>query len=107
MTRRPYSLTLTQSERNAIMHVGDRYAHGDDLYDILTDIDFEAWTFHDTTGGPDPSDWGFLADGDITFHFQEHEAWAVAEIQEENGDLWDLFSDELRDKFRQFIMNIV
>jgi hypothetical protein len=89
-----YSLTLSLSERQAIDFVGFRYAHGDDLYDVLSEADWE-----------DDEEWGI--GGDITFTMKEHQAWQINEIAEESEYLFDLFSNELCNKMMKFCEQIV
>ena len=89
-----YHLTLTAGERKAIDWVGHRYAHGDDLYDVLASAD--NW---------DHEEWD--SSYSITFTLSEPQAWEVAEIRSACDGLWDCFDDDLRWKMEQFCADIV
>ena len=89
-----YRLTLTSEERNAIDWIGYRYDHGDNLYLALAG----ALTSPDV-------DWDFA--GDITFICSESIAWAIKEIGEACGYLWDCFSKELAGKLTKFCMRVI
>lgn len=99
-----YKLRLTIGERKAIDWVGDRYAHGNDLWEILTDT--HDWEFH-TTQEDDDTDWGWLSDVDITFTLQEYQAWAIQGIAEECNHQWDCFAPELVAKLETLLGQIV
>lgn len=105
MPNTPYQLTLTSNERRAIDWVGHRYAHGDELGDVLTDAV--------QVGG---EEWDSPAD--ITFHLEEHQGWAIREIgmanyNDEEGEnpkgefRWDCFAPALVRKLTILCDNIV
>jgi hypothetical protein len=89
-----YTLTLTRQERQAIDFVGHRYAHGDDLYDVLTDAEWE-----------DDCEWD--DDCDITFTLAEYLAWDINSIGNDSEFRFDLFSGELCEKITLFCDGIV
>lgn len=89
-----YTLTLTQGERRAIDWIGDRYAHGNDLY-------YRLW--HDSTAVPDDADWDSPAD--ITFTVPENVAWQIQEIVK--ADNLACFAPELVSKLQEFCDRIV
>jgi len=93
-----YKLTLTHAERSAIDWIGNRYAHGDDLYELLI-------ACVQTSNAPDDGDdiWGSVYD--ITFQIPEHVAWVIREIVER--DNLACFAPELVDKMRDFCDTIV
>lgn len=98
-----YKLRLTLAERKAIDWIGHRYFHGDDLYEILTDTD--DWHFH--TDVAQVEDWGWLADCDITFTLEEHQAWAISGGAASEDTPWSCFPPELVRKMRDFVNSIV
>lgn len=89
-----YSLTLTKAERKAIDWIGDRYAHGYELYDVLMDVESD----HDGT---------WCDDVDITFDIPEHSVWEILNIREESDGRWDCFADEFVAKLEAFCNNII
>lgn len=89
-----YTLTLTKSERDAIDWVGNRYAHGDQLFRILI-----------SQNETSDDDWD--ADKDILFSLPEWAAWEVYEIGEESNFLWDCFCPGLVAKMNEFCDKIV
>jgi len=97
-----YKLTLTIGERKAIDWVGHRYAHGDNLYDVLTSADWDI-----DAVSSEQEDWGWMADCDITFTLSEPLAWEIQEIREESNCLWDCFADELVAKMEALCKSIV
>lgn len=90
-----YQLILTLAERQAIDWVGNRYAHGHDLYRLL-------WV--ESNPAPDV-DWD--SDCEITFAIPEHVAWQIAEMGAECNYLWDCFSEELSAKLTDFCLTTV
>ena len=88
-----YKLTLMARERKAIDWVGNRYAHGDDLYNILADY------------LPEDREWG--DEGDITFEVRESAAWHIGDIGEECNYLWDCFAPSLAGKLNEFCDSLV
>jgi hypothetical protein len=90
-----YTLTLTQSERQAIDWIGHRYAHGNDLYSLLWGGEVIAF--------PPDADWDDCRP--ITFHIPEHIAWEIQRIGEE--DKWACFAPEFVNKLEAFICGIV
>lgn len=89
----PYSLTLTQSERNAFDWIGNRYATGNQVADVLTDCL--------------PPDCEWNGDGEITFAIPEHAAWRIHALAEEENNLWPCFSAELAEKMQRLCDTIV
>lgn len=89
-----YKLTLTAGERQAIDLVGDRYAHGDELYSLLCD-----------------ADWGSCRDWaenvDITFNIPEGIAWGIVDVAEAGDYQWALFSNDLARKMTDFCDKII
>jgi hypothetical protein len=81
----PYILTLTREERKAIDSIGDRYAHGHKLYNLLW-IECQA----------SPADALWDDDSPITFRIPELAGWRIADIVVED-DLAG-FGAELRAK---------
>ena len=92
-----YQLTLTIAERRAIDWVGNRYAHGTDLYKLLWASGCEAF--------PNDADWDNTSD--ITFYVPEHVAWQINEIGEECNYLWDCFAASLGAKLCEFCCKVV
>lgn len=90
-----YKLTLTAADRKAINFVGDRYAHGTELYQLL---------WHDSQC--DPEDW-WEYDGDMVITVPEHIAWEVQRIRAICEGRWDLFDTPLRRKLNEFCDRIV
>jgi hypothetical protein len=89
-----YSLTLTGSERRTIDWIGNRYAHGDQLYDVLRRCKYDpalAWT----------------DDCDITFDIPEHKAWQISDIADASWHRWDCSGPALASKLEDFISKIV
>ena len=91
-----YTLTLTQAERQAIDWVGHRYAHGNNLFDILMECD---------SPSNREDDWD--SQWDITYEISEPLAWRIRDIAEEGNYLWDCFSPELAHKLTIFCIGIV
>lgn len=89
-----YKLTLTAGERRAIDWIGDRYAHGLELYRLL-------WS--NCEQEPDDQNWD--ADADITFHIPEHVAWDICSIVEE--DNLACFDGDLVHKLLEFTTAVV
>lgn len=81
-----YRLTLTREERRAIDWIGHRYAHGDDLFDIL--IDFVVGE----------QEWCEL--GDMTFEIPESSVEGIRRIIDE--DNLACFSTSLVEKLMVF-----
>lgn len=92
-----YKLTLTNSERQAIDWIGERYTNGNDLFDLLLDAKWshEEWNSQD----------------DIDFQIPESIAWQIAEnARQEDGDneyTFPCFAPELEQKMLAFCMEIV
>jgi hypothetical protein len=86
-----YTLTLTRDERQAIEWVGNRYWNGDDFKRLL-------WNAKN-----DLSDWE--SDKDITFFFEEFEAWQIKDHYEQDG--LPCFSVEFELKIVDFIDDII
>jgi hypothetical protein len=91
-----YHLKLTATERKAIDWIGDRYAHGHDLYKVL-------WVQAKPT--PEDADWDSPCD--ITFVISESVAWQIHEIAEECEYRWDCFAPSLATKLTRFCEQIV
>jgi len=92
-----YSLTLSLDERKAIDWIGNRYAHGQDLY--------EALMCSDTQMSPDDADW--TSPVDIIFTIPEYIAWQINDIGAESNYLWDCFAPAFAGKLTQFCFRIV
>ena len=88
-----YTLSLTSGERQAIDHIGGRYAHGHDLFSLLTDFlkEDEEWS----------------SDDEITFELPEWAAWTIMDIAEECDHTWDCFGEQLFMKMEDFVSQIV
>jgi len=97
-----YKLTLTREERKAIDWVGHRYAHGNDLYDVLCNAEWDV-----KACCSQEEDWGWLADCPIEFTLSEPLAWEVLTIRDESEGRWDCFAPELAAKMTEFCDNIV
>lgn len=91
-----YALTLTKDERKAIDWIGNRYAHGYDLYNLL-------WGRSDCY--PNDADWD--ADCDMTFITPENVAQKVNKMGEECEYRWDCFAPDLCEKLNQFCASVV
>ena len=89
-----YKLTLTAGERKAIDWIGNRYAHGDDLYDLLI-------VCTQTCDAVDNGDDTWTGPHDITFEIPEVTAWIIKDMVDQNPSL-DCFSSTLVDKFHRF-----
>lgn len=94
-----YKLTLTPAERSAIDWIGNRYAHGNDLYSLLLGCECPQFSEDD--------DFDWDCGEDIEFHVPEFIAWSIGEMGRENDYLWDCFADELAKKLTDFCMAIV
>lgn len=90
-----YELTLTSEEREAIDWIGNRYAHGDELYAILTSVPHT------------PTRWGWGSKETLTFNIPEHLAWGIQDAGEECEYRWDCFAPELVGKLDAFCDQIV
>lgn len=97
MNATPYTLTLTQDERNAIDWIGNRYAHGDQLREALSECT--------TDRDDDEYIWDFP--GDVTFNVRESIAWDICRALEESDFRMDCFGDDLRAKLFRFAEAIV
>ena len=95
-----YKLMLTHSERQAIDWVGNRYGHGDDLFNILMGCE---WKEND--GDDEEVEWD--TDYDITFEIPENLAWEIREIAESGEYMWDCFSSKLSEKMTDFCLEII
>lgn len=91
-----YKLTLTPSERRAIDWIGDRYAHGYDLYHLLWGTDCEIT--------PEEVDWDSPVD--ILFDIPENVAWLIVDIIE-GPDGLACFSGDFQAKLYDFSAKIV
>jgi len=74
-----YKLTLTYTDRSAIDLIGNRYAHGDELYELLIVCDQTIEHAHDN--GDDT----WTGRDDITFHIPESTAWRIKDIIEQDN----------------------
>jgi len=88
-----YMLTLPGPERRAFDWLGDRYGTGAPIAAILRGC------------LPDDAEW--TQPGDITFPVPEHDAWAIAELAREEGDMWPCFAPRLAAKMSHFTSSIV
>lgn len=93
-----YTLTLTKSERAAFDWVGNRYATGNEVSNLLIDCIPDDELEND-------GDWN--CDKDITFQIPEHIAWQIRELSDEEDNLWPCFSPGLKRKMNEFIERIV
>ncbi|MHC4300600.1 MAG: hypothetical protein ACYS7Y_25265 [Planctomycetota bacterium] len=93
----PYTLTLTSAERKAIDWVGHRYAHGDDLSNVLLSCDWVCMEAEDDWDGPHP----------LTFLISESDAWAIQQIADDEDHRWDCFARSLVGKMEAFLETIV
>lgn len=84
-----YTLTLTKTEREAFDWVGDRYATGNDVADLLCEC------------LPEDKDWD--SEVDVEFKIPGNIVYQIWELSDEENDLWPCFSDELRDKMNAFL----
>lgn len=127
----PYTLTLTSGERKAIDWVGHRYAHGDDLSNVLLSCDWvclendkclecgatlgQIHLFNcGKKGGAghvmecdcrDDADWN--SPHDLTFLISEPDAWAIQSIADDEDHRWDCFARSLVAKLETFLETIV
>ncbi len=90
-----YTLTLTAQERRAFDFVGNRYIHGHELSDLITD------------GEQTEPDAEWDGNDDITYKWAEHQAWAIHELCTDEECQWELFAPELVHKLLQFCDHIV
>lgn len=91
-----YTLTLTQSDRQAIDWVGNRYGHGNDLFKLL---------MYNCDSFPIEQEWH--ENGNMSFAVPEHVAWHIREIGEECEYRWDCFATSLANKMTEFCNKIV
>lgn len=94
-----YTLTLTKAEREAFDWVGDRYATGNEVAELLCDC------IPDGIEWGDDGDWN--CDKDVEFKIPEHIAWQIKELAEEEKYLWPCFSPELTRKMNGLVERIV
>jgi hypothetical protein len=87
-----YTLTLTESHRDAFDWVGDRYAAGE-VSDLLRDC------------LPDDVEWG--DGGDITFEIPESTAWEINRLFEEEDFTLPCFDAGLVARLMDFLNDIV
>lgn len=95
-----YELTLNASERNAIDWIGNRYSHGDELKDILTDCKM-------TSDECNADDIEWCGDYDITFHIPEHAMWTINDEIINGPDNLACFGNGLIDKLLQLSNQVV
>jgi len=88
-----YTLTLTESEREAFDWVGNRYSNGNAMAKLICE------------GLPIDTEWGDK--GDITFNIPESAAWAIAELAKEDDESFPCFSEDLTLKMLSFLERIV
>lgn len=91
--RHVYTLTLTKDERGAITWIGNRYRHGDELFDLLLD--------------QIPADQEWSSPDDITFPLTEAQGQQIKLIGGDSGMLWDCFSSELVQKLNKFCDSVI
>lgn len=96
-----YTLTLTVAEQKAIDGVGNRYRHGNDLYNLLV---LCTWNYEGQNGEDTEWVWGMH---DITFQIPESVAWQIVDIIEDEDEKLACFSDELRAKLYDFSVKVV
>ena len=92
-----YKLTLTASERQAIDWIGNRYSHGDDLFDLLCEVEWE--------GIKKDEDWGWFCEKDITFLIPENIAWQISDLLQ--NSLYECFAPELVEKLTNFCAEVI
>ena len=83
-----YTLTLSLAERRAIDWIGDRYAHGNELYSLL-------WARCEQT--PDDADWDDPRP--IDFTFTPKRAHDLTTIRDDDQGHWTCFAPEFAKKF--------
>lgn len=88
-----YKLTLTASERRAIDWIGNRYEHGDELFDLLYEDDV-IWSCP-----------YWESDQDCTFTISEVVAWEIRRLLE--GCSFALITEEFRGKLLDFCDQVV
>lgn len=94
-----YTLTLEESERDAIDWVGDRYAHGYKLRKVLQLGEVRCpWPDCDP-------EWHYNVP--LEFILPEYVAWQVEAIRDEDEGRWTLFPPSLARKLNDFCDNIV
>lgn len=96
-----YSLMLTVAEQKAIDWIGNRYRHGNDLYNLLV---LCTWEFEEQRGEDTEWAWGMH---DITFKIPESVAWQIADIIEDENEKLACFGEELREKLYKFSEQII
>lgn len=123
-----YNLILSYDERKAIEWVGHRYAHGDDLWNLLrygmgvksyllvgkySGKNDEIYTVErleqieniNDVDENEVSPWNYA--NDIEFEIPESVAWYIQEISDDCNGLWDCFSSEFANKLTDFCNRIV
>jgi hypothetical protein len=96
-----YTLTLTITEQKAINWIGNRYRHGNDLYNLLV---LCTWEFEGQRGGDTEWAWGMH---DITFKIPESIAWQIVDIIEDENERLSCFANELKNKLYEFSAQVV
>jgi hypothetical protein len=93
IAKSPYTLVLTEEERDAFGWVGYRYATGSDLASEIMD------------GSPEGDQW--YEAGEITFTIPEHVAWNIVDLAKKEDNLWPCFNEELKAKMQAFVDKII
>lgn len=111
-----YQLLLTHSERQAIDFVGDRYRHGDDLYDVLINSIWNKVKENQVNENAIPGyslideDIEWNGDYDIMFLISEHISWEIKDIIDaeiKDNKALTLFDDNLQCKLIEFCNRII
>jgi len=87
-------LVLTAGERKAIDWVGDRYDHGDGLYDVLCGCD--TWLL---TSGEECDVWD--SPNDILFNLTENQVLDIVVFQRVDHGQWTCFSASFAAKLNE------
>lgn len=93
-----YKLTLSREERKAFDFVGDRYATGSQIANVL---------FLLANNDDDELEYWDADDKDITFTIPERVAWEIKQWAAEEDYLWPLFAPDLKQKMQEFVDGIV
>lgn len=89
-----YKLVLTSGERRAIEWIGDRYATGDDFYELLCEAE---WIGEEDWAGK----------GDLTCLIPEYLAFEIDRLFAEDEYTFPCFSDCLASKLMNWVGTIV
>ena len=107
-----YKLTLTPDERAALDFVGYRYLHGDELYRLLW-VESSWAALHPQTGAVlagvdlDGNEIQWDSKVDLEFRVEEHIAWQIQQIRDDDAGDWTCFAPRLKEKLNEFCDKIV